>query len=113
MDAHARHRTRADVRKILTRAEALSRRDCSREHIAQMRTIVMDAQDAKDIGFLRDGCLACTSLGMIERPIARPAPDAELSGGFTLALRIEPQLLPSRSRAGPEAIGGGGVANLA
>ena len=89
-------RTLADVRNILTRAEALSRRDCSREHIAQMRTIVMDAQDAKDIGFFRDGRLACTSLGMIDRPIARPTPDAKLSGGFTLALRIEPQSFESQ-----------------
>ena len=89
-------RTLADARKILGRAEAMGRRDCSREHIAGMRAIVMDAQDAKDVGFFRDGRLACTSLGMIERPISRPRPDATLSGGFTLALRIEPRLFESQ-----------------
>lgn len=90
------NRTLADVRKILGRAEALNRQDCSSEHIAQMRTIVMNARDVKDIGFFRDGRLTCTSLGLIDRPVARPTPDAELSGGFILALRIEPQLFESQ-----------------
>ncbi len=67
-------RTLGEARGILTKAEALRARDCSTEHMAWLRDLVMDAQDVRELGFFRDGRLLCTSADLSSVRSCAPCP---------------------------------------
>lgn len=70
---------------------------CSPAHIARMRQLTVDSPAIDEIGYLRDGRLLCTSWGQVEGTVREFDADAQLAGGFALAIGVRPAV----SRSGP------------
>jgi sensor c-di-GMP phosphodiesterase-like protein len=85
------NRTFDDAKQALLRAAAGSKEDCSPEHITQMGQIVLDAHSIQDIGYFRNGKLACSSLGIFSTPLPARSADMDLGEGYFLTFAVEPK----------------------
>ncbi|QTH20342.1 EAL domain-containing protein [Rhizorhabdus wittichii] len=86
----------ADARRTLLAAEVPPGTECSPEHVARLRQIAMDARSVEDIGYFRDGRLACTSLGPVGQRVPRTPPDLRLGGGFAVIFHLQPRTFRSQ-----------------
>lgn len=89
--------TLAEAERTLVALEAEGWDGCSPAHIARMRQLTVDEPAIVEIGYLRDGRLHCTSWGQVDGIVREFEPDAELPGGFALAIGVRPAV----SRSGP------------
>jgi len=65
---------------------------CSPAHIMQMRQIAIDNRSVEEIGYYRNGRLACTSWGKVLTLVQQKAPSQQLPGGFGLDIGIKPAI---------------------
>lgn len=65
---------------------------CSPAHINQMRQLVFNTRSVEEIGYFDNGRLACTSWGVIEKPIFFRPPDFTTSKGLGVTLNVHPAL---------------------
>lgn len=85
------NRTFDDAKQALLRAAAENKEDCSPEHITQMGQIVLDANSIQDVGYFRNGELACSSLGIFSTPLPARSADMDLGEGYSLTFAVEPK----------------------
>lgn len=86
--------TLADIRATLDALNALQATPCSREHVARMRALVVEASPVLEAGYFADGRLVCNSWGRNERPLIPSAPAFTTADGLDVALGIRPVINP-------------------
>lgn len=89
-------RTLDDAKQALIRVEAEGNADCSSDHIRRMGQIVLDGHSIQDIGYFREGDLACTTLGVVSPPKARHQADMDLGQGYSLTYAVKPKHFRSK-----------------
>lgn len=83
-------RTLTDAKQTLARVAAEGRADCSPAHVARLRDAAMNSNSVSDIGYLRDGRLACTTLGPVADRVPRKKGVVDLGDGYTMSLPVKP-----------------------
>jgi sensor c-di-GMP phosphodiesterase-like protein len=80
--------TLSGAKVALLAIEAEKFRDCSPAHIDRMRQLTVENRVIEEMGFYKDGRLACTSWGPVTARIPRGAPNQTLTGGYGLFVGV-------------------------
>ena len=91
-----------DAIASLKDVEAQHWHDCSQAHIDAMRLYTMNHRAINEVGFFKDGYLACTSWGVVEHPLARLPADYQIEGGIGVRLRVIPLITRGQPMIGFE-----------
>ena len=84
------HRTIATASMALRSADALDLAPCSEAHIQQLRRITITTRSIDDIGYVANGLIKCTSMGMEETRIAVTPADFIMADGMGLDFNLHP-----------------------
>lgn len=84
------HRTIATASMALRSADALDLAPCSEAHIQQLRRITITTRSIDDIGYVENGLLKCTSMGMEDERIAVTPADFIMADGMGLDFNLHP-----------------------
>ena len=84
------HRTIATASMALRSADALELAPCSEAHIQQLRRITITTRSIDDIGYVENGLLKCTSMGMEDERIAVTPADFIMADGMGLDFNLHP-----------------------
>ncbi len=82
----------AAARSVLTTLNDEGWNDCSPGHIARMRVMAVEGARVEEVGFVRDGKLACTSWGPVPDGVAVAPATMRLPDGTGLDPDVAPQV---------------------
>ncbi len=80
------------AKEALVELEAEGWISCSPAHIARLRQATLDNRAVDELGFFRDGKLACTSWGLVTQDIDKGVPDERLPSGFDVSIGVRPEV---------------------
>lgn len=81
-------------------AYAFDFQPCSQEHIAAMRTLVVNTRSVEDVGYFENDVLKCSSWGKPESRIKRKAVDFTTAAGIGVTTRVHPSISNGRAMLG-------------
>lgn len=74
----------------LRSADQFNLASCSKEHIAEMRKLVVNTRSVEEVGYFENGLLKCTSWGVTDRAIKQVASDFTTDEGVQITVRLKP-----------------------